>query len=289
VRVLVAGWGSFDEVVATVGDALGAESVAGWLRELGIDHDIAWAPYLCRGVNWRDIDPADYTHLVFVSGPLAERPLLCELSEAFAGVQRWAVNVSVVDESARRLFDRVRERDAPRIARPDLAFDGPPPQSPVLAVAFAPVQAEYRARSRADRVREVIEEWLAARGLPWFELGMDLFSRPYARRPAQVEALVRRADVVVSMRLHALVLGLKHGRPVIACDPIAGGAKVSRQAAALGWPEVLAADQLTPAALDAALQRCLSGGSADAVTTARDAGRAGLLLTRSWFVEQLTR
>src|SRR3712207_4623564 len=54
-----------------------------------------------------------------------------------------------------------------------------------------------------------------------------------------------RSDVVVSMRLHALVLGLKHGRPVVACDPIAGGAKVTSQAEALDWPLVVPAEELT--------------------------------------------
>jgi hypothetical protein len=40
-RVLLAGCFSFDEVIATVGDELGADVVAGWLTELGIDHDVA--------------------------------------------------------------------------------------------------------------------------------------------------------------------------------------------------------------------------------------------------------
>ena len=62
--------------------------VAGWLTDLGIDHDVAWAPCPERGVDRRDVDPADCTHLVFVSGPLADRPLLRELTETFAAVQR---------------------------------------------------------------------------------------------------------------------------------------------------------------------------------------------------------
>jgi hypothetical protein len=48
------------------------------------------------------------------------------------------------------------------------------------------------------------------------------------------------------MRLHALVLGLEHGRPVVACDPIDGGAKVTSQAVALDWPLVVPAEELTP-------------------------------------------
>jgi Polysaccharide pyruvyl transferase len=288
-RVLVAGWFSFDEFIATIGDQLGADVVVGWLRELGTDHDVAWAPYLQRGPNWRDVDPAEYTHLVFVSGPLFDIPLMRELTTRFAGVQRWAVNVSVVSDAARAMFDQVWERDAPGLARPDLAIGTTTPDVPVLAVAFSPPQEEYGPRSRADQVRAALEDWLRARALPWFELGMDLYEKPYDRFPAQVEALVRRADVVVSMRLHGLVLALAHGVPVIACDPVAGGAKVSAQAAALGWPLVLGAAEVDPYGLDAALEHALSGTLDEAVAEAQRRGREGNAAAREWFVRQLGR
>ncbi|CCG04857.1 polysaccharide pyruvyl transferase family protein [Blastococcus saxobsidens] len=286
-RVLVAGWFSFDEVIATVGDELGADVVVGWLTELGIDHDVAWAPYLGRGVHWRDVEPADYTHLLFVTGPVGNLPPLPELTRAFASARRWAVNVSVVDDVARTMFDEVWERDAPGITRPDLAVEGPEPDVPVVAVAFAPVQGEYGDRSRADRVRGVIEEWLAARALPWFPIDTDLFDKPHPRRPAQVEALLRRCDVVVSMRLHGLVLGLKSDRPVIACDPIDGGAKVTGQARALDWPLLLAADDVTLEALDAALARCLAGEFTGPVAHSRVRGAAGNRELREWLTRQL--
>ncbi|WP_164703084.1 polysaccharide pyruvyl transferase family protein [Modestobacter sp. KNN46-3] len=286
-RVLVTGWFSFDEVIATIGDELGADAVLGWLTEAGIDHDVAWAPYLQRGANWRDLDPADYTHLVFVSGPLSDTPLLRELTAAFADAQRWAVNVSVVSDAGRALFHRVWERDAPGIARPDLAIGTTTPDVPVVAVAFAPPQEEYGDRSRAAQVRAAIESWLGARAIPWFELTMDLYEKPHERFPLQVEALVRRADVVVSMRLHALVLGLAHGVPVIACDAIVGGAKVSAQAAALGWPVVLPAEQVDANALDAALEHALSGTLTQELAEARRRGAAGNAAAREWFVREL--
>ncbi|MCZ2822226.1 polysaccharide pyruvyl transferase family protein [Modestobacter sp. VKM Ac-2977] len=286
-RVLVTGWFSFDEVIATIGDELGADAVVGWLTEAGIDHDVAWAPYLQRGANWRDLDPADYTHLVFVSGPLSDTPLLRELTAAFADAQRWAVNVSVVSDAGRCLFHRVWERDAPGIARPDLAISTTTPDVPVVAVAFAPTQEEYGDRSRAAQVRAAIESWLGARAIPWFELTMDLYEKPHERFPLQVEALVRRADVVVSMRLHALVLGLAHGVPVIACDAIVGGAKVSAQAAALGWPVVLPAEQVDANALDAALEHALSGTLTDELAEARRRGEAGNAEAREWFLREL--
>jgi polysaccharide pyruvyl transferase WcaK-like protein len=116
---------------------------------------------------------------------------------------------------------------------------------------------------------------------------MDLFDKPYERFPSQVEALVRRADVVVTMRLHALVLGLAHGVPVIACDAIAGGAKVSAQAAALGWPVVLRAGEIEPTTLDAALEHALSGTLTEELAEGRRRGSAGNELAREWFVRQL--
>jgi hypothetical protein len=286
----VAGWFSFDEVIATVGDELGADVVAGWLMELGVPFDVAEAPYLGSGVHWREADPADYTHLVFVSGPISTEPLLRDLCAAFDRCARWAVNVSVVEEAGRALFHRVWERDAPGLARPDLAIHavaGPRPTPPVVAVAFAPFQTEYGDRSQSDQVRGVIEEWLAARALPWFELTMDLYEKPHRRRPEQVETLIGRADVVVSMRLHALALGLKHGKPVIAVDAVAGGAKVTAQAGALGWPLVLPGEDLAPAALDAALSRCVAGDLADAVAAAQGVGRVGSGRAREWFTRQL--
>ena len=63
------------------------------------------------------------------------------------------------------------------------------------------------------------------------------------RSPAtaeQVEAVIARADVVVTTRLHGLVLALKQGVPALAVDPVAGGAKVAAQAAVWGWPVLLA-------------------------------------------------
>jgi Polysaccharide pyruvyl transferase len=286
-RFLVAGWFSFDEVIATIGDELGADVVTGWLTELGIDHDVAWAPYLQRGLHWRTVDPMQYTHLLFVSGPLMDMPLMRELTSAFEHAQRWAVNVSAVPDDARPLFHRVWERDAPGIARPDLAVGTTTPDVPVVAVAFAPAQEEYGTRSQAEQVRATLEGWLRTRGMPWFELDMDLFDKPYERFPSQVEALIRRADVVLTMRLHGMVLALAHGVPVIACDAIVGGAKVSAQAAALGWPVVLRAGEIDPTTLDAALEHALSGTLTAELAEARRRGATGSAQAREWLVRQL--
>ena len=84
--------------------------------------------------------------------------------------------------------------------------------------------------------------------------------------PAEVESLIARMDVVLTTRLHGLVLALKNGIPVVAVDPIAGGAKISRQAATVGWPVVFTADALGTEQLHDAFRYCLS---ADARQRAR--------------------
>lgn len=56
------------------------------------------------------------------------------------------------------------------------------------------------------------------------------------RTSAEIESLIARMDIVVTTRLHDMVLALKNGVPAIAVDPIAGGAKITQQARAINWP-----------------------------------------------------
>lgn len=78
------------------------------------------------------------------------------------------------------------------------------------------------------------------------------------RTPAQIESLIARVDVVVTTRMHGLVLALKNGVPALVIDPIRGGAKVSRQAEVLGWPIVHTVDRLDARSLEESLDRCLT-------------------------------
>src|SRR6185369_5990869 len=78
------------------------------------------------------------------------------------------------------------------------------------------------------------------------------------RGPAEVEAAIARMDAVVTTRLHGMVLALKNGVPALVIDPIPGGAKIARQAAAIGWRSVLVVDALDDDALRRELAYCLS-------------------------------
>jgi len=78
------------------------------------------------------------------------------------------------------------------------------------------------------------------------------------RTSRQVETLISRMDAVVTTRLHGTVLSIKNGVPPVAVDPIAGGAKILRQARAIGWPVVLTVDEITAGKLQSALDFCLT-------------------------------
>jgi polysaccharide pyruvyl transferase WcaK-like protein len=78
------------------------------------------------------------------------------------------------------------------------------------------------------------------------------------RTSTEVESLIARMEVVVTTRLHGTVFALKNAVPVIAIDPIVGGAKIRRQAETIGWPIVFTADGLTDEALRQAFDFCLT-------------------------------
>jgi hypothetical protein len=167
-----------------------------------------------------------------------------ELHDRYRGCYRIAVGVSVIDaaDPAVTGFHQVLTRDAPGTAgRLDLAAAVPVPEVPVAAVILAGAQPEYAARGRHTPLADELGGWLAT--LECARLTVDTrLAHGDWRSPgtaAQVEAVIARADVVVTTRLHGLVLALKQGVPALAVDPVAGGAKVAAQAAAWGWPVLL--------------------------------------------------
>jgi polysaccharide pyruvyl transferase WcaK-like protein len=91
-------------------------------------------------------------------------------------------------------------------------------------------------------------------------------------------------DVVISTRLHGMVLALKNGVPVVAIDSVAGGAKLTRQAQALGWPVVFHVEHATDAALEKAFDYCVTAEAKNAAARCRDQAVASLAEVREQFV-----
>ena len=260
-KSLVVGWFSFDEVVATVGDLLARDVLCEWLERAGVAYDVANAPLVGAGVDWRAVDPAVYERVIFVCGPFGRRPLLEELVDRFGGRELVAVDVSMLEgEGAWDPFDVRFARDGgpDGVTRPDLSFAAPPqPRLPVAAALLAHPQREYPGGLHSE-AGAAIARLPDLRGVALFHTDTDLLDGERVRTAPEVVSLVARADVVLTTRMHGLVLALREGVPAVAIDPIAGGAKVSRQAAAVGWPACLLAEGLTDDTLGGAFDWCLT-------------------------------
>lgn len=258
-RVLVTGWFSFVHGEVTAGDALALHAVAAALSRAGVPYDEAWSPvFRPEAMSLEDADPARYTHLVFVCGPI-HGDQVRGLHERYAGCHRIAVGVSVIDaaDPATTGFHRVLARDG--LGEPGRDLAGLPEGSPPVAgVVLARGQGEYGGRRRHDDVAAGLTGWLGARdcaALP-LDTRLDRWDWRLCSTADQYVAIVRRLDVVVTTRLHGLVLALRAGVPALAVDPIDGGGKVSAQGQVWDWP-VLPATAGTEE-FDAAWAWCLS-------------------------------
>ncbi|MFH9604027.1 polysaccharide pyruvyl transferase family protein [Streptomyces rochei] len=265
------GWFSFLHGEATAGDVLALRRVEEVLREAGLAYDVVWSPgFRAEGTHFEDLDPAAYSRLVFVCGP-AHGWQVEELHRRFAHCVRIAVGVSVIDPGSPAVtgFHRVLARDAEGTGPTlDLAARAPAlPARPVAGVVLTHGQHEYGGQRRHEEVAAALTRWLAGKDCARLELETRLDAHDWrlCGTPAQLEAVLTRLDLVVTDRLHGLVLALRAGTPALAVDPVEGGAKVTAQARACGWPALVAAERLTEEALEHWWQWCLTGGRSEAV------------------------
>jgi hypothetical protein len=240
------------------------------LERAALPFDTAWSPsFRPQGPTLDDVRPDDYSHLVFICGPLHGSPI-ADLHTRFARCRRIAVGVTVLDpaDPAVTGFDLVVARDGPgREPQVDLSAAAVADTAavPVVGVALAHGQGEYGGARRHERVNDAVAAWLRTADCAAVPLDtrLDRADWTLARTPGQYISLLRRLDAVVTTRLHGLVLALANGVPALAVDPVDGGGKVSAQAAAWHWPVVLDADHCGGGDLDAALRSCLSLASRD--------------------------
>lgn len=283
VRVLVTGWSSFIDGEATAGDVLSMQAVRDSLTEAGIVVDVAWSPGLRPdGLLLEQVDPNDYTHLLFVCGPAHGRQVQ-QLHERFARCRRLAVGVSIIapEDLAVTGFHQVIARDSDNArSQRDLAAGPRCAQVPVVGVVLAHAQHEYGNRQRHNEVHATLTSWLGRQDCARivFDTRLDGHNWRLAQTPDQLESMIRRLDLVMTTRMHGLVLALKNGVPALAVDPIAGGAKVSAQAAAWAWPAVLTVDTLTETGLNHWWRWCQSAeAQAHATRCAQEASETALV------------
>src|SRR5262249_52775323 len=255
-RILVTGWFSFEDGHATAGDLLACELICEWLKAAGCGYDVALVPALGVGVDWRSVDPQCYSHVVFVCGPFADGPNVRELLDRFACCRLIGVNLSMlVPLDQWNPFDLLLERDSSADARPDITFLSQGTRVPVVGV----ILVEPHEGALDQVANQAIHRLIQSREMVAVPIDTRLDTNTSRlRSAAEVESLIARMDLVITTRLHGLVLALKNGVPAIAIDPIPRGFKIERQAHTVGWPVVLPVDELTNERLEKAFDFCLT-------------------------------
>jgi hypothetical protein len=213
--------------------------------------------------DWHDVCQRNYTHLIVVCGPVWKELFSkhYDLIDRFSDCVWIGINLTMVDTIENfNPFDILIERDSNRTVRPDLAFSGKHDNLIVAGLCLVKAQGEYGNRQLHDLANTKLNGLIRRAGCATVHLDTTfpkIKNNQGIGSTSEFEAIVRRVDVLLTTRLHGLVLGLKNDIPVIAIDPIAGGDKVMRQARALGWSEVFHAEHVSDLMLDESLKRCL--------------------------------
>lgn len=261
-KVLIAGWFSFDNMGATAGDIIARDIICQWLGEANIEFAVADCPGfpITGGTNWQLVNPNEFTDLLFVCGPFGNGWPVTEMLARYSNCRLIGVNLSLMEPlGVWNPFALLFERDSSNKTHPDITFFAPPPLVPVIGVILSHKQKEYGSRSLHDEANKKIEELLNTVEVARVSIDTSLLDNKGGLRTAgEVEAMIAKMDLVITTRLHGTVLAIKNGVPVIPIDPIDGGAKISLQVKELGWPILFNAATLDEVSLSTAFQYCLS-------------------------------
>lgn len=259
-RALIAGWFSFDLPHSTAGDLLALKTTVKWATSAGYDCGVAVPHPAAPGeVSSALAKQEDYDIVVFVCGPLTEVHI-GPFVRRFPALRKIAVNVSILpDTDISDEFDVIIPRDCADTALPDISMATASEPVPVVGLIYVGKQNEYP--GQRHRIIEVIVDRVARElGFAVIRIDTRLPNNAYGLSSiSQIESAIRRMDLVITTRLHGAVLSLRNGTPPVAIDPVPGGAKVSKQMRALGWPLTLTVDELTEDRLKQALALASTG------------------------------
>jgi hypothetical protein len=272
----------------TVGDIEVLRQVERQLYAGSVEYDVAsYSAKIWKNVKgWvdiRQVDPFAYTHLLVVCGPFYQACFVrrgIDL-DRFSHCTRVGVNLTMIEKlDDYDPLDVLLGRDSDQWHYPDLSFLECTDKVPVAGICLVHKQGEYGARQMHDKANDSLRRLAKRAHLATIELDTEWPGSRNANglsSPTDFESVCARVDVMLTTRLHGMVLSLKNGVPVIAVDAIAGGGKVGLQAGAVGWPEVFAVNDVTDDDLDAALARCLTPAARDRAHFCSDAARKALV------------
>lgn len=277
-KVLIAGWFSFEQMGASAGDMLARDLTAKWLADAGVDHDIAVELPFTDGVRLSAVNPADYTHILFVCGPFGSGWPINELMERFEGCRWIGLNLTMLEKlDDWNPFELLIERDSDKTKRADMVFLTEPVRVPKIGLILVHKQKEYGSRCRHEEVDAQIKSQLASIDAAVVPIDTRLdHNATNLNTIGQIETMIAAMDLTVTTRLHGTILSLKNGVPPIVIDPIAGGAKVISQCEHIGWKWCSRAEDLTADWLKQAIDHALTPVAREEAQSCRTAARASI-------------
>lgn len=288
-KVLVTGWFSFEQMGATAGDLLARDVACEWLTEAGYGYDVALAAPFRGGLDWRKVEPRDYSHLLFVCGPFHYCEPLTELFGRFPHCTLVGLNLSMLAplREGSHPFHVLFERDSSEATRPDVVFAASQPKVPVVGLVLVHPQKEYKDRGRHKQVNQAFRRLIDSREMAVVPIDTRLDENGTGlRTPGEIESLIARMDVVLTTRLHGTVFAIKNGVPAVVVDAIAGGAKVLAHARTIGWPAVFVADEFDDDDLQRAYAYCLTDEARQKARECRENALAQVERLHREFVER---
>ena len=259
-NVLVSGWFSFENMGTTAGDLIASDLVCNWLKKANINFDIASRQHLLKGVKWENVGPELYSHIIFVCGPFGNGWPITEFLGHFNKSKFIGLNLSMLQSLHEwNPFDFLLERDSDLQTNPDITFGAKLHKVPVVGIVRAHKQKEYGEKAKHDIANKAIDELISKHEIATINIDTCLENNHYGlRTPSEIESLIAQADMIITTRLHGLVLSLKNGVPALAIDPIIGGAKITKQAKSINWPCCIKVDEITSKKLTKAFNFCLT-------------------------------
>ena len=290
-RAIVVGHFSFPGSRGTFGDIEASEIVCDWLEESGIEFDVASnLEDGVKGVDISLIDETKYGIFIFVCGPwYPDGRIQSTLLKKFDHCLKIGVNLTTFEEGLAG-FDYLLSRDNFQDKNADIAFAKVVNKIPVVGIILVDRQKKYGIKQRHLYIRSVITEYLKKGDLApiWLDTNANLNIMKISNKN-QFESILSRTDVVVTNRLHGLVLSLKNAIPVIAIDPVAGGGKVTAQVKALGWPILISAEEFSEEKLHQTINYCLSNNLQEALLKSQQKAFQSIEDTKNKFIQIVNR
>jgi hypothetical protein len=192
-RVLVAGWFSFEHMGATAGDLMARDVVCRWIAKRARMSISQLHPPLLEVFHGQPRDPGRYSHVVFVCGPFGNGWPLTDFLERFKGRPLIGVDVSMLQALDEwNPFAHLIERDSTRRSHPDLAFLAAGARVPVVGLCLVHPQKEYQDRGRHKEMNDALERLVARRDVAVVRIDTRLDENATGlRSAAQVESIDR--------------------------------------------------------------------------------------------------